>query len=238
MKNRNMNNLINLSLLATLSLNLAGCATAKNPDAPIPQNFQRSYQKQLQASQHWEVVADDMANQVIKNLQSRNALDTPIFIAINSNHSAFSQALHDFLIAKLIKKGAKVSKSRDRSTVVDYKIQVIKFNSKRSVTLPAQAPLTTLAGGVVVSRVLADATDLTGFEQALITGGVLADLWANDNAPKLELLVSASIIENSIYKMKITDIYYANAEDINLYKNNKLDSSPFDDAFFNQRRSN
>lgn len=224
-------------MLAAFTLNLVGCAAVKGPDAPIPQNYPYSYQKQLQASQHWAIVADDMATQLIKNLQARKVFDQPVYIAIKSNQSAFSEALHDFMISQLLKKGAKVSKTRKKSTIVDYKVQVLKFNADRSTALPAQAPFTTLAGGVVVSRVLAETADLTGFEQAIITGGLLADLWANDNTPKLELLVSASIIENDIYKMKTTDIYYANLEDINLYKANKFDNSPFDDPFYKQRHS-
>jgi hypothetical protein len=236
MKNIKLTNYCKLGFLAALVLNISACASVKNPDAPVPQNYTYSYQKQLQASQHWAIVADDMSNQVIRNLQSRGIFNKPVYVAIKSNHSAFSQALNDFMITNLVKKGAKVSRSKEKSTVLDYKVQVLKFNANRSVALPPQAPLTVLAGGVVVTRVVADAIDLTGFEQAIITGAVLADLWTNDKAPKLELVVTASIVENNLYTMRTTDIYYANAEDINLYKHNKMEDSPFDDPFYNQRR--
>jgi hypothetical protein len=236
MKNIKLTNYFKLSFLAALVLNISACASVKNPDAPVPQNYTHSYQKQLQASQHWAIVADDMSNQVIKNLQTRGLFDKPIYVAIKSNHSAFSQALNDFMITNLVKKGAKVSRSKEKSTVLDYKIQVLKFNANRSVALPSKAPLTVLAGGVVVTRLVADLVDLTGFEQAIITGAVLTDLWTNDIAPKLELVVTTSIVENNLYAMRTTDIYYANAEDINLYKHNKMENSPFDDPFYNQRR--
>jgi len=236
MKNIKLTNYSKLGFLAALILNISACASVKSPDAPVPQNYAYSYQKQLQASQHWAIVADDMSNQVIKNLQARGLFNQPVYIAIKSNHSAFSQALNDFMITNLVKKGAKVSRSKEKSTVLDYKVQVLKFNANRSVALPSQAPLTVLAGGVAVTRVVADAIDLTGFEQAIITGAVLTDLWANDKAPKLELVVTASMVENNLYTMRTTDIYYANAEDINLYKHNKMENSPFDDPFYNQRR--
>ena len=236
MKNIKSTKYFKLSFSAILALAISGCASDRSLDAPVPQAYPHSYQKQLQASQHWEIVADDMSNQVIMNLQARGIFDKPVYVAIKSNHSAFSQALNDFMISNLVKKGAKVSRTKEKSTVLDYKIQVLKFNSNRSVALPSKVPLTVLAGSVVVTRLVADAVDLTGFEQAIISGAVLADLWANDIAPKLELVVTASIVENNLYTLRTTDIYYANAEDINLYRHNKKEDSPFDDPFFTQHR--
>jgi len=237
MKNIKLKNYLKANLLATLVLAVSGCASIKNPDAPVPQNYPHSYQKQLQASQHWAIVAEDMSNQVIKNLQAKGITNKPVYIAIKSNRSAFSQALNDFMITNLVKKGVKVSRSKEKSTVLDYKIQVLKFNANRSVALPSKAQLSVLAGGVIVTRVVADAVDFTGFEQAIITGAVLTDLWTNDTAPELELVVTSSIIdENNLYEFRTTDIYYANAEDINLYKHNKMGDNPFDDPFYNQRR--
>jgi hypothetical protein len=236
MKKTKSKNYFKFSFSAILALAISGCTSVRSLDAPVPQAYSHSYQKQLQASQHWEIVADDMSNQVIKNLQARGVFDKPVYVAIKSNHSAFSQALNDFMISNLVKKGAKVSRTKEKSTVLDYKIQVLKFNTNRSVTLPSKLPLSVLAGSVVVTRLVSDAVDLTGFEQAIISGAVLADLWAGHTAPKLELVVTASIIENNLYKLRTTDIYYANAEDINLYRHNIMEGGPFDDPFFNQHR--
>jgi len=236
MRNIKLKNYFKLGFLAAFVLIISACASVKHPDAPVPQNYAYSYQQQLQASQHWAIVADDMSNQVIKNLRNRGVFDKPVYVAIKSDHSAFSQALNDFIITNLVKKGAKVSRTKEKSIVLDYKVQVLKFNANRSVALPSKAPLTVLAGGVVVTRLVADVVDLTGFEQAIITGAVLTDLWTNDIAPKLELVVTTSIVENNLYAMRTTDVYYANAEDINLYKHNKMGDNPFDDPFYNQRR--
>lgn len=236
MKNIKLTNYFKLSFLVAWGLVISACASVKNPDAPVPLNYPHSYQKQLQASQHWAIVADDMSNQVIKNLQARGVFNKPVYVAINSNHSAFSQALNDFMITNLVKKGVKVSKSKAKSTVLDYKVQVIKFNSNRDVLLPSQLKWTTLAGGLVVYRLLSDAIDMNAFDQAVITVGALADLWANGGAPELELVVTATIVENDLYTLRTTDIYYANAEDINLYKHNRMQDSPFDDPFYSQHR--
>lgn len=238
MNNINLTNYFKLSLLATLILTVSACASVINPDAPVPQNYPHSYQKQLQASQHWAIVADDMSNQIIKSLSEKGVLSKPVYVDIKSNQSAFSQAMNDFMITNLVKKGIKVSKSKAHSTVLDYKVQVVKFNSKRNVLLPSQLKWTTLAGGLVVYRLVSDAIDLNTFDQAVITGGALADLWSNRNAPALELVVTASVVIDDLYAIRTTDIYYANEEDKLLYGPGakKTSENPFNDSFYKKIR--
>jgi hypothetical protein len=246
MTNMKLNNYFKLIFLSASVLAISACASVKNPDAPVPQNYPHSYQRQLQASQHWAIVADDMTNQIITNLNEKGVLSKPVYVDVKSNQSAFSQAMNDFMITNLVKKGIKVSKSKAHSTVLDYKVQVVKFNSKRNVLLPSQLKWTTLAGGLVVYRLLSDAIDLNTFDQAVITGGALADLWSNRNAPTLELVVTASVVLNDLYAIRTTDIYYANDEDQLLYgtgtnetkkdKSRKTSESPFNDSFYKQIR--
>jgi hypothetical protein len=241
MKNIKLTNYFKLGFLAALVLTISACASLKNPDAPVPQNYPHSYQKQLQASQHWAIVADDMSNQIITKLKENKALSKPVYVDVKSNQSDFSQAMNDFMITNLVRKGVKVSKSKAKSTVLDYKVQVIKFNSNRDVLLPSQLKWTTLAGGLVVYRILSDAIDLNPFDQAVITGGALADLWANGGAPKLELVVTASVVIDDLYAIRTTDVYYANEEDKHLYESKKATSkktsnNPFNDSFYKQIR--
>lgn len=227
-------------------LAISACASVRNPDAPVPQNYPHSYQQQLQASRHWAIVADDMTNQIIKNLKENNALSKPVYVDVKSNQSDFSQAMNDFMITNLVKKGIKVSKSKAKSTVLDYKVQVIKFNSNREVLLPSQLKWTALAGGIVVYRLLSEAIDMNAFDQTVITAGAVADLWGNRGAPALELVVTASVVIDDLYAIRTTDIYYANEDDKHLYEPrkiktkkdqlNKTSNNPFNDSFYQQIR--
>ena len=66
-------NYFRISLALTIAGLLASCATPNNPaayypEAPISENFEPSYQKKLNASAHWEVIAGDLSTQLLSTL--------------------------------------------------------------------------------------------------------------------------------------------------------------------------
>lgn len=219
---------------------LGGCSNiAKSPSAPIPANFAQTNQQHLQAVEHWSIIAQDLASQTVVALEKHKLSDMPIYVKYPPVKTEFSVAFHDFLIEDLVKKGMRVSRSNTNSTVIEYKVQAIEFSSYRDLALVGtKAKWTTVGAGILVVRDVlrknfsSKATDI-------MSGAMLYDFWnADGGAPKLELLVSSSIVDKNIYLMKTTDIYYANVDDKELYDKSDTRSGSkskvFDDAFYHQ----
>ncbi|MDD2833587.1 MAG: hypothetical protein PHD12_06190 [Methylotenera sp.] len=237
MKIENFTKRSKIALTALVVLMFSACSTVKNPDAPVPVNFPHALQPQLQASQHWATVAEDIADQVVANLKEKKLLNKPLYVNPQSTPTEFGKALNDFLITHLVQKGVEVSSVSEKSVVLNYKTQVVKFKSSRNVLLPSQLKWTTLAGGLVVGRLLADAVDINSFDATVLVGGGLFDFWQANKAPKLELVVTSSIMADHLYVSRTTNVYYANSVDSHLYERAKLKSKsksngPFDDPFY------
>lgn len=228
-------------ILSTLaSLMTIGCTTPHNsailyPQAPMAENFEPSYQKQLNASAHWGAIASDMADQLSAALNKNNIIDKPVYINLYSEKTEFSKAFHDFLTTSLVKKGVLVSKNKIGSTIYNYKVQPIKYNSNRTTTFPSKIQWTTLAAGLIVIR---EAVDLIDDKDGnILAAGVLADIWSEKSAPKLELIISTSVLSRDIYVLRTTDVYYANSEDMHFYMNqSQLEQKKvFDDPFYQMK---
>jgi len=222
-------NFIPVSIFMSLT---TGCATVKNPEAPITENFPHSFQKQLQASNHWEIIANDLASQIQESIVNKKITARPIYLNLQSNQTDFTRAFNDFLITSLVKKGVAVSKLKSGSTIYEYKVQTVQYKSNRSTFLPNKAKWTTLAAGLVVFRNVAHVINTA--DTAILGAGVLADVWTADGAPKLELIITSSILNDNLYLTRTTDIYYANEIDIHLYEGNSSSkkSKAFDDPFY------
>jgi len=222
---------LKLVILTIILSTLNSCASVANPDAPVAENFPRSVQKELQASRHWQIVADDIAAQIKQSTQSRKMGEKPIYLNLQSNNTNFSIAFKDFLITSLVKQRVAVTKLKSASNVYDIKIQTIQYQSNRNTILPSQAEYTTLAAGLVVAR---NVGKILNFDGTLIGLGALADVWSANGAPTLEIIITTSLLDGNLYIARTSDIYYANNEDIHLYQNNgKLKkNNVFDDPFY------
>lgn len=220
-------------------LTISGCATNQNPatlypQAPSVENFEPSYQKQLNASSHWGAIASDMADQLSAALNKNNIAEKPVYINLYSEKTEFGRAFQDFFTTHLVKKGVLVSKNKIGSTIYNYKIQPIKYQSNRTTSLPSKLRWTSLATGLIVVREIADFLD--GDNETFLAAGVAADMWFGDTAPKLELIITSSVLRHEIYIHRSTDVYYANGSDIHLYQqqsNANTRGQVFDDPFYN-----
>jgi hypothetical protein len=218
----------------------SGCSgLAKSPSAPIPENFPYTNQQHLQAVEHWSIIAQDLANQTIVALDKHQLSKAPIYVKYPPVKTEFSVAFHDFLIDSLVKMGMKVNRSNTNNTVLEYKVQAIEFNTDRDVALiNTAAKWTSVGAGILVIRDVMRKS-FSSRSTDVMTGAILYDFWkADEGAPKLELLVSSSIVDKNVYLMKTTDIYYANLGDKELYDVNRRQSGSsdrvFDDAFYHQ----
>jgi len=189
---------------------------------PQPVGYSYSEQQKMQAAHHWEVLANDVANQVNAELVARGYLDTPVYVrhvceekkdCTGSSPFAFDQGFNDLLTTHLVNFGVPTRPvPADDSLEVDYKIQVIYHRSAR-YQWPQPGVLTALTAGIMVFR-------NAPFEVAAIAGAAAADaLWSTEVMNgHYEVIITTSIINDNLYLMRKSDIYYINDTDFWQYQ--------------------
>lgn len=204
-----------------------------NPSAPMPENvsFEDQTQQQIQSSRQWQIVAEDMAEQLAQTIQQNNWTKSTFHVFPQSKATTFTRAFNDFLITSLVNKGVKVTTVKTASRVFNYKIQLVEYNSLRSTMLSENYKFTSLAAGVVVARNLGE---ILGVDGTLLAGGVALDAADLNFAPNLEVIITSSIVENNVFVLRKTDIYYANRVDKHLYipANSQRITDVFSEPFY------
>lgn len=225
--------ILNKFLLMSLMVSISGCAQLKTPAAPIPENFalENKFQKHMQTSQHWKVVADDLADQMKQVMQQKKLTSKPVYLNLQTSVTPFTRAFNDFLITRLVQKGVAVSQVKTGSRIYNYKIQLLKYESQRGTLVSDKVKWTTLAAGLVVVRNIADALNVDG---AVLGAGAALDAANLNFAPNLEVIITSSLLDGSVFIARSSDIYYANEADIHFYQNSlsKQRTGVFDDPFY------
>lgn len=219
---------------------LTGCASSTTlpvkPSAAIPENvdIEGEHQRQIESSRQWQLVAEDMVTQLMATIQEKKLDNRPIYIHLQTKRTAFTTAFNDFLITALVQKGVKVSTQKSGSYIYNYKIQMIEYNSFRTTLTSDKYKFTSLAAGLVVIRNIGD---LLGVDGTLLATGAALDAADFNLAPNMEIIMTSSILDKSIFISRTTDIYYANRSDKHLYlpaARNKS-SDVFNDSFYQMK---
>lgn len=200
--------------LAFMLLFVVGCS-----QAPLATSFEMTPQQTVQSVQHWDVLAEDVAEQIKLGLTARNAMDRYAYLE-RKDESPFSEGFQNMLTTKLFNKGVKVIAVKDaRALKVSYSAQVVYH--KEPLKQPRSGKLALLTGAVMVVR--------EAFEQPwsvagriAVVGGVLAgaDLlddalpgfW-NPKGPNTEIILTTSVLDGNQYLMRKTDCYYVKFAD-------------------------
>lgn len=220
-------------LMISISALLAGCASTKSEyQVPVPSNHAKEFQLKLQASRHWDAVAEDAAKQSMDELTQRELRSLPISVIQSGAPSPFSRALHQFLVTRLVNKGANVLREGQGKLALEYDIQVVRFSADRSNrSHPEYVPgtATALTAGVLVlhnaATLWSPATRKAALLAAAATGDVITAIQQDGveddskrGIPKVEVIVNSSIVKDGVYQMRRSDIYYVNDTDQLLYE--------------------
>ena len=190
---------------------------------PEPISYPYSQQKKMQAASHWDVLAADLANRINTQLILTDNHNKAVFVkqtcgdensSCKANEtSAFNEALHDLLITNLFGYGVPTKSRADQDAIeISYKVQVVYHNTDRIRSLQPGL-LTALSAAVVVLR-------NAPLDVVLLTAGVAADI-ANTSlvaSGHYEIIVTTSMINNSQYLFRASDIYYINEKDFYQYQ--------------------
>lgn len=117
--------------LAGMAVALSGCGT---PPVPLTKNFAESSQYKVRAAGHWDAMSRDVAARTRDNLARAGVSDdTPLYVALPANASAFDTGFRDLLITRLIDAGAKVQAAPSQQLEVTYNAQVVKTEGHANV---------------------------------------------------------------------------------------------------------
>jgi len=199
---------------------IAGCGRI-----PAPTTHEFHQQRKMQAVDHWNILASDVASRLNRELVVYDYLDTPVFVKQTcgddatpcqaNETSTFNEAFRDLLITNLVNYGIQTrSAVDDRSLTINYKVQVVYHRGTRLRSL-FPGSFTMLSAAVLVLREAPE-------ELIALAGGGLLDL-ANSAYARgghYEILITTSIVNAGRYVFRTSDIYYINDDDFWQYQEN------------------
>lgn len=197
------------------SLVIAGCAS----EVPLPDTHKISSQVKVKAAHHWDVIAADIASETKKlmNIDGGNMKQRVVYVMPAATETAFNKAFHNFLITQLVRQGVPVSEKRDGALEVRYEIQVVRHNSDRTVYRPGT--FTALIAGILVARNIHtwDAAE-KGLGALALGAGLDTGVGYMTDVSKTEMVVTTSLSDQGLYRLRKSDIYYIEDVDGSLYK--------------------
>lgn len=203
--------------LCGMFLLVSGCTRI-----PQPTGYAFSEQQKMQAAYHWNILANDVADQINRTLVEQGYLDASVYVQQSCRPPAncepgetfpFDEGFSDLLTTQLVNFGVPTRPEKDAgSLVVQYKIQLL-YHQKNRYQWPAPGVLTALTAGIMVFR---DAP----VELAAIAGAAAVDaLWTTSVLNgHYEVIVTTSIVDDNLYVMRKSDIYYINDVDFWHYR--------------------
>jgi len=192
---------------------------------PEPINHDYSQQKKMQAVEHWDLLARDVASRLNHELVIYDYLTTPVYVketcgdeatpCKQNQTSSFNEAFRDLLITQLVQYGIQTrSEPTADALAINYKVQIVHHRAKR-IRSAYPGSFTALTAAVLVLR------NAPSEMIALATSGAI-DL-ANSAYSRnghYEILITTSIVNVNKYVFRTSDIYYINDEDFWQYQEN------------------
>ena len=213
---------------------LAGCYS----QTPKPVTYKYSKQQKMQAAHHWDILAEDVAEQIRLTLTQAGYLSQPVYVqppcgapfgeCAPHEEAPFGEGFYDLMLTHLVNKNINVAIQREKALLVKTKAQVVYHREKR-LTRHFRPGLisgvATLAAGL--AWVIRDARVYGGWKDeglawtaAALTGAVLWDTTTGmstkegpSGVPHSEVIITTSIRDYNAYLMRKTDIYYINDAD-------------------------
>lgn len=172
----------------------------------------------MQAGQHWDILAADIANQINNELIINDYLDTPVFVRETcgnenmpckpSESTVFEESFRDLLITNLVTLGVPTTPNDGSdSIVINYKAQTV-YHPKNKWPAIKPGTITALTAGIVVLR------DAPSELIALAIAGAIDFLYASQvNKRNFEVIITTSVVVDNHYLFRNSNIYYINDQD-------------------------
>ncbi len=200
--------------LVMLCLGLGACMS----QVPVATTYPVTFQKKMQAAQHWDILAADVATRLQGTLigsGEQQGRSTTLYVKQPRYDSDFGEAFHNLLITHLLDRGFSMSENPAAGLPVTYNIQVVSHKD-RGFIRPTPGLFTALTGTVLVIR---DVADHYSSAAAVGVGAVALDVatgFITDN-PNTEVIVTTSVMNGDRYAARLRDIYYVSDNNVDQY---------------------
>lgn len=121
--------------VAAALLVAAGLTACAQRPVPLASSYPASEQQKMQATHHWDVLAESLA----AGIQAKLPANRPVYIVPPSQNTAFGKALHTLLTRYLVEKGVSVSVTDPADTPccntlrLKYDSQVVNFDDREGL---------------------------------------------------------------------------------------------------------
>ena len=190
-------------------------SNAQAESVPGSASFERQTLQKTQSAAHWQHMANDIAAQVLETSDLKGQL---IHIQTHSN-SRFETVLKPFLETAMLNRGVRVASANatpSSSIAVQIRTDIVEHASTGDSAHPFAA--TFLSSGLLVIREAAlssPALGLLGFGALVDTARAANNETANG---RIELLVTASIENNTDLLAREVNLYLIDSADVHLYE--------------------
>lgn len=206
---------------------MGGCNTAAYrplvAQTPVPTGYHLSTQHKMQAAQHWEKLARDVASDIQHSIYALFPDQFPIFnralFVAASGLTPFEKGFQELLITGLVEKGFLVTRNPNDALILSFELQLITHSDRyiRNVSQRPAGRYLTLVPGFQVS----EDTPLTGRgRQTKATQNLVrsAEVYAEAgvytrNLPRNEVLITISLTEGEAFIYRNSVVYYINDAD-------------------------
>ncbi len=232
-----MNTYVRSALILLTVLFIGGCFFTQTP-RPVAYDY--STQHKMQAAEHWNILAVDVAKRIKTGLAKMDSVTQPVYVqpacgapqgaCQPHGESPFGQGFRDLLMTHLVREGVTtLDEVEEGALLVSNKVQVLYHKDKRRTRRYKPGLMTGLATYLTAAiAVIRDAYDYgsKGDQMAALGGAALGGTFLYDMTdgmfvrfPHSEVIITTSIKDYNTYLMRKTDIYYINDADSWHYHN-------------------
>lgn len=203
-----MRTLSAIGMLAALVLVLPGCYAK----SPLGTGHAIETQRKMMSAAHWDILADDVAEQVAQAMEVReDLLYLPVYVK-PPNDSAFSRGFHSLVISHMVARGLQVSVEEEDTLLLEYQVQGVSHSRGADNSIPP-GTFTALPLGILVAR---NVPGVNEFLAAATLAGLAIDFGRGFYAgqPPTEIIITSKLHYNNRFVVHDSSIYYL--DDVNM----------------------
>lgn len=223
---------------------IASCSSV-----PKPITHEFSTQKQLEASQHWEILAKDFTKQIATIMQTKPwpmlnspgfghadenesnlpetgaglPVDLPYIYLQTNDISDFGKSFRTYLITELSKFGYPISHTPEDALMVRWSVNKVRHNANRIASGVPGTKTVAVALGYGIYKIFDNnSSALPG----LLAVGATLDLLDSagnfptpNKVPHTEIVLTFTVSKDTIILSRQTQAYYVNEKDFEHYNN-------------------
>ncbi|WP_461211158.1 hypothetical protein [Desulfocurvus sp. DL9XJH121] len=189
---------------------LLGCQS----QLPVATTYPMTGQHKMQAAEHWNILAADVAGRVARAVHDRVELRLlAIDVDTDQVDGPFHQVFKELLRSQLVFQGLQVSDKEENQLELRYKVQMVRHGMR--FQRPPPGLLTAIGAGIAVAR---DHLTVKSIYAAAPLGALvdvtIGSLSMHSNN---EIVITTELVWRNRFVMHASDIYYINDPDYRQY---------------------